>query len=46
MLNNLDPDVLAQKMMLEQFVAEAAVAREIRSQELEALQQSGLTFLC
>ena len=33
MLNNLDTDVLAQKMILEQFVAEAAVAREVRSQE-------------
>eukprot|EP00439_Symbiodinium_sp_Y106_P045084 s1206_g5.t1 len=45
-LNNLDTDVLAQKMILEQFVAEAAVAREVRSQELEALHQSGLTFMC
>ncbi|CAE7938787.1 unnamed protein product [Symbiodinium sp. KB8] len=45
-LNTLDTDVLAQKMILEQFVAEAAVAREVRSQELEALHQSGLTFMC
>ncbi|CAE7638187.1 unnamed protein product [Symbiodinium pilosum] len=46
LLRNIDPDVKAQKMILEQFITEAAVAREVRFQELQASREAGVTFLC
>ena len=45
-LNSIDTDALAQKMMLEQFVTEAAVAREVRFRELEASEPPTMTFVC